>query len=126
MVRELLREALANRAAPPANPQTIRIASVEDLRAFLTRILAPGVIEAVQAGTMKFTLAATVPLPGPDAIPVPAAAASAMPLLDGVVSERKLAGFAPGSAIRLTSTAVLTPMAKDVARRLGLTFERIG
>jgi hypothetical protein len=46
-------------------------------------------------------------------------------LLDGVVSERKLQGIANGSVVKLAASAVLTPMAKDAARRHGLKLERI-
>ena len=114
MVREVLREAMAARLPLAAGPQAVRIASDADLQAFVARLAAPGVIEAVRAGTTRFTLtgAAVAPL----------AMSSA---LDGVISERKLTGIAPGTTVRLATKAVLTPMAKDMARRLGLKFERI-
>lgn len=115
MVREVLREALAARATPATGAQAVRIASDTDLQAFVARLAAPGVIEAVRAGTTRFTLSGAVVLP-----------ATMSSALDGVVSERKLAGIAAGTTVRLAVTAVLTPMAKDMARRLGLKFERIG
>lgn len=115
MVREVLREALAARATPATGAQAVRIASDTDLQAFVARLAAPGVIEAVRAGTTRFTLSG--------AVVSPVTMSSA---LDGVVSERKLSGIAPGTTVRLAVTAVLTPMAKDMASRLGLKFERIG
>ena len=115
MVREVLREAMAGRATPATGAQAVRIASDTDLQAFVARLAAPGVIEAVRAGTTRFTLSG--------AVVSPVTMSSA---LDGVVSERKLSGIAPGTTVRLAVTAVLTPMAKDMARRLGLEFERIG
>ena len=115
MVREVLREAMAARATPATGAQAVRIASDTDLQAFVARLAAPGVIEAVRAGTARFTLS------GHAVVPVGIASA-----LDGVISERKLAGIAAGTTVRLAATAVLTPMAKDMARRLGLEFERIG
>ena len=115
MVREVLREALAARATPATGAQAVRIASDTDLQAFVARLAAPGVIEAVRAGTTRFTLSG--------AVVSPVTMSSA---LDGVVSERKLSGIAAGTTVRLAVTAVLTPMAKDMASRLGLKFERIG
>ncbi len=113
MVRDVLREAMATRGT--AGTVAVRITSDADLQALMARLAAPGGIEAVRAGTLRFTLAAT------DAPPSQVSGA----LLEGVISERKLAGATPGSTIRLAATAIVTPMAKDMARRLGLTFERI-
>lgn len=116
MVREVLREAIAARAAPLAGGQMVTIGCDADLQAFVARLAAPGGIEAVRAGSVKFTLAAGQAV----ARPVPAA----HPAMDGVISEIKLLGIAPGTTIALGPNAVLTPLAKDAARRLGLKFER--
>ena len=45
LVREVLKEAMANRAAPKQGAETIRIGSDADLQAFVARISSPGVIE---------------------------------------------------------------------------------
>ncbi len=123
MVREVLHEAMAARTLSAAGPAPVRIATDADLQAFVARLAAPGAIEAVRAGTMKFALAnANAP---PAAVAAPARGnALAAATLGGVISERKLTGIAVGSTVKLTATAVVTPMAKDIARRLGLKFER--
>ncbi len=74
---------------------------------------------------MKFTRAAVAATPAA-AIALARSNAPVAVALDGVVSERKLTGIAPGTRVKLAAAAVVTPMAKDIARRLGLTFERIG
>ena len=124
MVRGVLREALAARNTAPVGPVPVRIATDADLQAFVARISAPGVLEALRAGTMKFSLVHASTAHATDAAPIHARTIAG-PILDGVVSERKLAGIPKGSTVKLTAAAVVTPMAKDIARRLGLTFERI-
>ena len=121
MVREVLREAIAARGqgnGTSTGTQNVTIRSDADLQAFVAQLAAPGAIEAVRAGTLKFTLAAG----GALATLSPSAATVT---LDGVVSERKLQAVAAGTTVRLAATAVLTPMARDVGRRLGLKFERV-
>lgn len=117
LVREVLREAIAARGAPAGGPQMVSIGCDGDLQAFIARLAAPGGIEAVRAGTVSFTLTPAAPLAGPAGGPGLA--------MDGVISERRLLGIAPGTTIALAAGAVVTPMAKDAARRLGLGFERI-
>lgn len=114
MVRELLREAAAERKAT-APPEPVRITSDGDLQAFINKLSEPGVIEAVRAGRRHFTLE------GANAAP---ASVSSRPALCGVVSERKLSGCVAGETIILAQDAVLTPLARDTARRLGLKIER--
>lgn len=116
MVREVLHEAIAARAAPLAGAQMVSIRCDADLQAFVARLAAPGMIEAVRAGTLKFTLTAAQAVARP--------APSAHLAMDGVISEQKLLGIATGTTIALGPNAVLTPLAKDAARRLGLKFER--
>ncbi len=109
MVRDVLREALA----AEGRGDVVAIRSDADFQAFVAHLAAPGVIEAVRAGTRRFRLASDAPAAGSAA-------------LEGVVSERRLVGLAGGTVVRLAAGAVLTPMARDAARRLGLKFERIG
>ena len=120
MVREVLREAVAARGKA-TGVQTVTIHNDADLQAFIVRLATPGAIEAVRAGSLKFSMGnGASSSPACTTVPV---AVSVM--LDGVVSERKLQGLASGTIVRLAATAVLTPMAKDAARRMGLKFERI-
>ena len=119
MVREVLREAIAARGQATGT-QSVTIRNDADLQAFIAQLAAPGAIEAVRAGTLKFSLGnGASPSPTYTAPPVAASVA-----LDRVVSERKLQGLANGTIVRLAATAVLTPMAKDFARRMGIKFER--
>ena len=115
MVRELLREVAAERKAI-ALSESVRIASDSDLQAFIVKLSAPAVIEAVRAGKLRFTLE------GENSM---SASAPSQPALGGVVSEQKLSGYATGEAITLAADAVLTPLAKDMARRLGLKIARV-
>ena len=123
MVREVLREAIAARgqgSGAATAAQSVAIRNDADLQALIAQLAAPGGIEAVRAGTLNFTLAAVG-----TAYVSSAAAVGPVVTLDGVVSERKLQAIASGTTVRLAATAVLTPMAKDAGRRLGLKFERI-
>ncbi|MDT8855495.1 hypothetical protein RNZ50_10815 [Paracoccaceae bacterium Fryx2] len=120
LVREVLRETMAARAAPAGGVQAVSIACDADLQAFLVRLAAPGTIEAVRSGALRFTLAAGQAGHG---LAVPAAPATGA--MEGVISERRLQGIAAGSTLTLAAGAVLTPMARDVARRLGLRIERM-
>jgi hypothetical protein len=113
LVREVLKEAMANRAAPKHGTDVVRIDSDAELQAFIARLSSPGVIETVRAGKLRFTLAPTVH---------PSAAAS--DALEGVISEQKISSLAAKGALVLGSTAVLTPLARDRARKLGLKIER--
>lgn len=120
MVRDVLREVIPSYASGSA--QAVRIETDAELQAFIARLAAPGAIEAVRAGKLKFVLAATSYQPGGTTAEKVTTAIS----LKGVVSERRLQGVAPRSTVRLAADAVLTPLARDVGRRLGLKFERIG
>ena len=113
LVREVLKEAMANRAAPKQGTETVRIASDADLQAFIARLAGPGIIEAVRAGKLRFTLAHSAP-----------ATTSAGDVLEGVISEQKISGLATKGTLVLGPTAVLTPLARDRARKLGLKIER--
>lgn len=130
MVREVLREALAARSGtnPQAAVETVRITCDADLQALVARLAAPGVVEAVRNGRLRFRLAEAGP-PAPPSPSLPAAGhAIAQPVptavLDGVVTERRLRGLHAGTRVRLAPDAVLTPLARDHARRNGITIER--
>lgn len=124
MVREVLRETLAARGAPVTGVQRITITSDADLQAFVARLTAPGAIEALRAGSLKFAWSAAVQ--GGAAVQAGVPHPGGLPVMEGVISERKLQGFVAGATVHLAAGAVVTPMGKDVARRLGLKFERIG
>jgi hypothetical protein len=117
MVRKLLHDILPeSKAAPLAGKtETVRICVDAELQAFIARLAVPGIIEAVREGRMRFTLQ-----------PATAPAAPRGMVLSGVISERKLSGCTRASTITLAHDAVLTPLAKDLARQLDLKIERNG
>jgi len=109
MVREVLREVMAQRTA--AGVEAVRISNDPDLAAFVARLTQPATLETVRAGKLRFVLQQ-------DAAP-PAGHA-----LDGVITEQKIDKFAGQGVLLLAPGAVLTPLARDKARRLGLKIER--
>ena len=113
MVREVLKEAMANRVASKQGTETVRIGSDAELQAFISRLSSPGVIESIRAGKMRFTLVQTAP-----------ASTSTGDVLEGVISEQKISALAAKGTLILGPTAVLTPLARDRARKLGLKIER--
>jgi hypothetical protein len=111
-------------AAPAVEP--VAITSDADLAAFVRRLTAllddPATGAAVRAGRHRFTLAGNRTAPAPHVIaPAPAAAASVV--LSGTVTEAKIAANARAGTIVLAPGAVVTPLARDKARALGLKLE---
>ncbi len=111
MVREVLREVMAQRTA--AGIESVRMSNDADLAAFVARLTQPATLESVRAGKLRFALQQ-------DAAP-PAPASNA---LDGVITEQKIDKFAGQGVLLLAPGAVLTPLARDKARLLGLKIER--
>jgi len=128
MVREVLHEALAKgRAgtAPTRAAEAVRIGSDADLAAFLRRVIAllddPATGPALRAGRIGFTLAGQgAPVAS---APAPAAAGPAQ-VLGGTVTEAKIAKLVGVGAVVLAPGAVITPLARDRARAMGLKIER--
>ncbi len=133
MVREVLREALAKgrpakghpatgttHPAPAAPAEPVRLAGDADLAAFVQRIIRmmddPTTAKALRAGTLRFTLAGA-----PVAPAAPLAAGTA---LTGTVTEAKVGTMKDAGTIVLAPDAVITPLARDRARALGLKIER--
>jgi hypothetical protein len=113
MVREVLREALANRAPSGATrTEAVRVGTDSDLQTLIARIIEPGTPEVIRAGKLRFTLA-NAPL-----------AAIAGVALEGVITEQRIDRLAGTGTLVLSPGAVLTPLARDRARRLGLKIER--
>ena len=113
LVREVLREAMANRATPTQGTETVRITTEAELQSFVSRLSRPGVVDAVRAGKLRFTLAQAMH-----------ASTSSGEILEGVISEQKISSLAAKGTLVLGPTAVLTPLARDRARKLGLKIER--
>lgn len=123
MVREVLRDVMAQRVqAAGATVETVRIASDSDLAAFVARLMDPTVQERVRSGRLRFTLAMPAGAASPHA---GAATIHAGPTpLTGVITERTIDRVAAAGVLVLAPDAVLTPLARDRARRLGLKIER--
>jgi hypothetical protein len=148
MVRDVLREALAARKGTPALAATngsaaagpkpsaahaapaapavepVAMTSDADLAAFVRRLTAllddPATGAAIRAGRHRFSLiGGRAAPPAPTAAPVPSAAV----VLSGTVTEAKIAANAKAGTIVLATGAVVTPLARDKARALGLKLE---
>jgi hypothetical protein len=122
-------EATATRPARPipagATVETVTIDSDEDLQAFVrslvTRLESPRDRLAIKAGRLRFRLQRS-------AVPGGGAALDALPAVRvprGAVTERQVrAAHAEGSRLVLARAAVLTPLARETARTLGVQIER--
>ena len=113
MVRDVLREVMAQRQpSSGAAVESVRIANDHDLAAFVARIIEPQTLEKLRAGKLRFTLGNA---------PAPMSTSTA---LTGVITEQKIDHLKGAGTLVLAPGAVLTPLARDKARRLGLTIER--
>jgi hypothetical protein len=113
MVREVLREVVPQRGGFTATAvESVQIGNDHDLAILLARVTEPGTAEKIRAGKLRFTLSGAA-----------TAAAPAAPLT-GVITEQKLDRLIKGGTLVLGPDAVLTPLARDRARRLGLKIER--
>jgi len=139
MLRELLHEALAApngggvvpQVPPPpvaaihrpgarevAGAEHVLLATDADLDHFVRSLLArsPEELEAIRAGRLRFTLGGSAPADG-----------GALRIARGAVTERKVQEAAKaGARILLGRGAVLTPLAREKARALGVQIEREG
>jgi hypothetical protein len=117
MVRETLRDLMAQRAgASQSAVESVPLANDRDLAAFVSRLMDPAVQERVKAGKLRFSLGGTNIAPQ-------GAAAAGTPLT-GVVTEKTIDRIAGTGSLILGPGAVLTPLARDRARKLGLRIER--
>jgi hypothetical protein len=148
LVREVVREAVADLVPPPAAPSkpppapapaavdgpvatgplaaddrsrtdTVRITSDRDLDVFVRNLLRlfenPKTRADLRHGRLSFRLAGTA-RGGPGAI---------RRIDRGAVTERQIADIAAsGSSLVLGPRAVLTPLARERARALGVTIEK--
>jgi len=126
MVREVLREALAKGGKPkaplPTRSEAVRIASDADLAAFVQRLAAmmddPAKLAALRSGSLRFTLACAPATPAAVSAPV------AGTMMTGTITEAKVARLKGAGTLVLAPDAVITPLARDRARALGLKIER--
>lgn len=134
LVREVLREVVPSTRTQPAAPaaesskvESVSISNDGELQAFVRRLLDlsadPGGREALRSGRHGFRLA------GGSAAPAPAPAGPERHREErmdrGVLSESKVIGLArSGRRIVLGKRVVVTPLARDKARQLGVKLER--
>jgi hypothetical protein len=116
LVREVLRETLAKRVTPAQGIEAVDLSTEAALQAFVSRLATPGVIEAVRAGKLRFTLSKAKM----ESAPISVSGA----VIEGVINERRVDSLAGAGKLILGPTAVLTPLARDRARKLGLKIER--
>jgi len=142
MVREVLGDILKDRRAGkalaiPAPPgpvvEPVSIANNGDLAAFVQRLIAhlddPAKGPAIRSGGHVFTLANGQGGPAAGQVQIPAAAPAApcAAELSGTITEARIAKIAKlgeTDRIVLAPGAVLTPLANDRARAVGLKIER--
>jgi hypothetical protein len=110
-------------AAAGAQVEVVDLRSDADLDAFVRslvrRLENPRDRMAIRSGKLRFRLGATA---GPGAAP---AAAAVMRIEKGAVTERTVRdAAAAGARLVLAPRAVLTPMARDRARSLGVEIEK--
>jgi len=101
--------------------ETVALGSDAELAAFVQRLLQraenPAEREAIRSGALRFTLER-----GRPGAPAPGGARR---IDHGAVTERLVReAAASGDSILLGPRAVLTPLARDVARTLGVTIEK--
>lgn len=110
--------------APEGGVEHVTLAGDDDLNRFVRDVLARPDREAILAGRVRFTLgAAGVRADG--GRPEEPASAGATRVPRGAVTERTVAAAAKaGGRLVLGPRAVLTPLAREKARALGVEIER--
>ena len=133
MIREALAELLpASASRPDDRPEHVRIESDADLARFVARLIerlddsVQGA--ALRSGQARFALVrpavfAETAAPALHAQTSTPGAKSETAAMTGVVTERRLRGIARGSRLSVASGTTITPLARDLARSLGITFE---
>jgi hypothetical protein len=117
--------------APAATEERVAIATDADLVAFARRVLSlagdPGKAKEIAAGRYPFRLQRTHAAAATTAAPQPSSQQSTQShrIDSGIVTESTLNKLPRGlSRLLLGPGVTVTPLAKDRARALGLTFER--
>lgn len=143
-LRSLIREVVATevaavkagaRAEPPRAPgeTAVRVAGDADLAAFARQVLAlaadPATRQAIEAGRHPFRLVASPTAPETGRAGIPAAAGPAAGparIMEGAVTEKTIGGLPRGtSLLHVGPEVAVTPLARDKARNLKITIERI-
>jgi hypothetical protein len=143
LIRELVKSVIAEEVAairkpkvaptPAPTEERIAIANDADLIGFARRVLSlagdPAKAKEIAAGRYPFRLerpAQAIVAPAPRATPTAPPLAQSHRIDSGVVTESTLNKLPRGlSQLLLGPGVTVTPLAKDRARALGLTFERM-
>ena len=130
MVREVLREVLPRSGdgeSGPAGPgvRRVRVRDDRDLEALVGQVLDlaedPDRLADLRAGRLRFALERSEPIHVTD----PAPQTAPLDVERGAVTERLVHRAAREQrALRIGPRAVVTPLARDRARALGVTIER--
>jgi len=141
MVRDLLRDALAKSnhgktAGAAAHTRQVSLATDKDVADFVTLLIGmiddPATSKAVRNGDVTFTIAGNASaavLPAgrtaqPAIVPTARLTENNTSTLGGIVTEARINKLAGPGTVVLSPDAVITPLARDRARSLGLKFER--
>ena len=128
-VRDIIREVLADRSkAAPQEPESVRIVDDDDLARFvaslLNRLDNPEFAHRLRNGHHRFSLENRHIGNGPIAKEKVLATRTA-PALEGVVTQARLMSLnAVSGTVTLSASAVLTPLARDVARTRNIKIVR--
>ena len=117
MVREILREVVPQKIVGLQTVESVRLSNDAELAAFVQRIIEKH--DAVKTGQLRFTLAAA-----PASNTAPLINAKHGNALQGVVTEHMVDRLAGTGVLLLAANAVITPLARDRARKLNLRIER--
>ena len=126
-----IRKPKAAASAPATGEERIAIANDADLIGFARRVLSlagdPAKAKEIAAGRYPFRLdRPTQATPAPRIAPAAPSAVQSHRIDSGVVTESTLNKLPRGlSQLLLGPGVTVTPLAKDRARALGLTFERM-
>lgn len=143
LLRDLVKSVIAEEVAAIRKPaqgspvqetravETVRVASDADLVAFARKVLSlagdPAKAREIAAGRYPFRLevATQSVASAPSSAPKPTPQQQSLRVDSGVVTETMLNKLPRGTArLVLAPGVTVTPLAKDRARALGLTFER--
>jgi hypothetical protein len=113
MVRDVLKEALPQKGGALGAVESVRIVNDAELAAFVRRVLEKQ--DAVRAGQLRFTLGAATAAPSSSA---------GGAIITGVVTEHVVNRHASAGVLVVGPDAVVTPLARDRARKLNLKIER--
>jgi hypothetical protein len=116
---------------PDPNTEPVTIDTDEDLarfvRALLARLESPRDRRAIRSGRVRFTLRRTTATQGTQTTQATQATKATLRIPKGAVTERAVRDAAErGVTLILARGAVLTPLARDQARALGVEIEKEG